>query len=174
MALIGVMAASAALALPGLMAFARGQRANDAETFLQMEQALRSNQQRTDRQGRQVDELRERLEETQRQLDGVQLEMGDLRRGIAILLAQLERAGLAPEWTPPRRLQNGTTTSGLRKILRDGFNLEEMRDLSLDLGVPNEAIGATSPTAYARELVSYAERRGLLEELERRIQELRP
>ena len=171
-ALIGVMVVSVALALPGLLAFARNQRVDDSEAALKREQAQKVRQEREEITDRRLDATQAELDEVRRVLNSVQSEMNELRRGLAILLAQLERLGHTPDWTPPRA--SGVSKVGLRKDLRDGFNLEEMRDLAQDLGAPDGEIRGDTVTVYARELVAWAERRGLLGDLERRIQELRP
>lgn len=173
-ALVGVMILSAALAVPGLLAFARNQRHSDAEDELRREQAQRVRAQREEITDRRLDATQAKLSDVERTLSSVQAEMNELRRGLALLLAQLEAAGLTPVWTPPRALQSGTTRAGLRKRLREEFSLEEMRDLALDLGVVDNDIRGDTATNYARELVEWCARRSMLEELERRIQELRP
>lgn len=168
------MLLSTALALPGLLAFSRNQREGESEDALRRERAQKIRQEREEITERRLDSTQAELDEVRRVLNGMQAEMNELRRGLAILLAQLERSGLTPEWTPPRKLQSGTTKAGLRKALREMFNLDEMRDLALELGVPDGEIRSDTTTVYARELVAWAERRSMLEELERLIQELRP
>ncbi len=143
------------------------ERESDSETYYQMEQTLSSQNKRLDSQGRRIDEL-------ERQLSRALDEIGDMRRGVAQLIDQLEGAGLKPVWTPPRKLANGNTTTGLRNAIKEKYNLDEMQDLALDLGVPPHAIGATTPAGYARELTTWAERHGILEELERLITKQRP
>lgn len=173
-ALIGVMLLSSALAMPGLLAFARNQQHRDSEEDLRREQAQKIRQEREEITERRLDATQAELDEVRRVLGNVQAEMNELRRGLAILLGQLERLGHQPEWTPPRALQSGTTKAGLRKALREMFNLDEMRDVAMELGAPDGDIRGDTPMVYARELVAWAERRSMLEELERLIKELRP
>ena len=173
-ALIGVMLLSAALAVPGLLAFARNQRVSDSADDLRREQAQKIRVEREEATERRLDTTQAELDDMRRLLNGVQAEMNELRRGLALLLAQLEAAGLTPVWTPPRGLQPGTTKAALRRGIRETFSLDEMRDLALDMGASDSDISGDTATVYVRELVEWCARRSMLEELERRVQELRP
>ena len=162
-----VLTVSVILSLPGVLAFYRDSNRPNSGTYYQMEQTLASQNGRLDTQGRRIDEL-------EQQLSRAVEEMGDLRRGVALLIAQLEEAKLKPVWTPPRRLQTGATASTLRKRRAQKFSVDEMLDLAMYLGVAAEGFAAATPSGYARWLVAHCERHGMLEELERLIQELRP
>jgi cellulose synthase operon protein C len=58
--------------------------------------------------------------------------------------------------------------------LNKEFNLEELRELCFILGIEFDNISGSTKAAKARELVSYMQRRGLLDELAKAIQQLRP
>jgi hypothetical protein len=53
----------------------------------------------------------------------------------------------------------------LRQILVERFDAEELKTFSYDLGVDYEDLRGTTPTAKARELIAYLERRNQLQEL---------
>lgn len=45
------------------------------------------------------------------------------------------------------------------------YNMEELRTLSFDIGLVHEEIPGDTLSQYARELIAYCERRGMLREL---------
>ncbi len=71
------------------------------------------------------------------------------------------------EWTTERR-------TVLRERLVALFSLEELRTLAFDLGIDHEEVGGEGKGSMARELIGYAQRRGRLDELQRRAAALRP
>ena len=62
--------------------------------------------------------------------------------------------------------------AALRRTLENRFDLEEIQDLCFDLGIDFDALRGAGKKA--REVVSYCQRRGRLEELATRIARLRP
>ena len=62
--------------------------------------------------------------------------------------------------------------AALRRTLENRFDLEEIQDLCFDLGIDFDALRGAGKKA--REVVSYCQRRGRLEELATRIATLRP
>lgn len=63
----------------------------------------------------------------------------------------------------------------LRDLIAEAYNLDEMKDLCLYLSVEPENVGVeTTRRGFARELVSYFERRGQLGELVKQISYERP
>jgi hypothetical protein len=63
---------------------------------------------------------------------------------------------------PPPTIPDSRT---LYEALIRRFNLEELHDLCFQLKLDHEEIGGGTKTAFARELVTYLERRGRLDEL---------
>jgi hypothetical protein len=62
----------------------------------------------------------------------------------------------------------------LRRILADGYNIDELRDLCFELGIDYEDIPGDTRSAKARELVLFARRRGLEARLVEQIMRDRP
>ena len=62
----------------------------------------------------------------------------------------------------------------LRQNLEVSFNLDELQALCFDIGVDYEDIGGDGQSTKALKLILYCQRRGLIVELLRRCQELRP
>jgi hypothetical protein len=100
-------------------------------------------------------------------------EMGELRRGLAILIAQLRRSNLTPEWSPPspaappvagRQQRETERQVWLWQLVAVQFALDEQADLWFQMGWANWMRG-DSAGERARELVAFAYRRGGLDEL---------
>lgn len=124
--------------------------------------------------------LAERIEylESQQLLDAAEIarqdrEINELWRGVAVLIAQVRRAGMTPEWepetapvtTPPVAGQRAETSRlvDLWQRIADGFSMDEITDLAFRLGLPESH--SDTAGARARELVNAARRRRLLKEL---------
>jgi hypothetical protein len=110
-------------------------------------------------------------------------ELNELRRGISILIAQVRRAGMVPEWTPEAmpvtypRIVTGQQAETDRLVtlwqrIADRFSMEEIADLAFRLGLPESR--ADTAGAAARELVNNARRRGLLDRLDELCRDERP
>lgn len=100
-------------------------------------------------------------------------EVDQLRRGIAVLIAQIRRANMTPEWSPAPSAPLPTPTGqqaeterlvGLWQHIDGCFDMDEMNDLAFQLGLPDLSRTETSG-ARARALVMHAKRRSKLEEL---------
>lgn len=99
-------------------------------------------------------------------------EILELRHGLAILIAQLRRANLTPEWQPAttvppaagrQQAQTGQMVLLWQRI-EDEFDLEEQAELWFTMGWGNDIRGETAGER-ARALVAYANRRGKLDAL---------
>lgn len=97
----------------------------------------------------------------------LQQELDELRRGIGVLIAQIRRAGMTPEWIPappapapdPRGQKAETERQvHLYQMIEHQFDMDEMLDLAFRLELPDisrtETVGARS-----RALVMHAKRR---------------
>jgi tetratricopeptide (TPR) repeat protein len=62
----------------------------------------------------------------------------------------------------------------LRRVLDEYFNETELRNLCFDMGIDYEGLSSGGKADKARELIAHCERRGQVDELERRCRELRP
>lgn len=96
----------------------------------------------------------------------------ELEHGVGLLIAQIRRAGMTPEWTPtPHEIpaahgQQAETDRlvGLWQRIDEHFDMDEMNDLAFQLGLPDLSRTETSG-ARARALVMHAKRRSRLDEL---------
>lgn len=135
---------------------------------------------RTDR--RRIDNLEELrlLEAAER--GKLQHELDDLRYGVGVLIAQIRRAGMTPEWTPappsPSPNPCGQEAETERQVhlyqaIECQFDMDEMVDLAFRLGLPDisrtETVGAR-----ARALVMHAKRRHKQDELVALCRQERP
>ena len=107
--------------------------------------------------------------------------LNELRHGIDLLIAQIRRAGMVPEWLPtpiavirPRNGQQAETDRmvDLWQRIETSFSLEEMTDLGFQLGIGESRTETAG--ARARELVNAARRRHLLDNLVDLCREERP
>jgi hypothetical protein len=128
-----------------------------------------------------VRSLAERIDELEslRLLDAAERtrmhqELNELRRGITVLIAQVRRAGMTPEWTPATvtaptpTAENGQQAETDRLVdlwqrIAERFSAEEIADLAFRLGIPDSH--AETDGARARDLVTMAKRRDKLEQL---------
>ncbi|MCL5996109.1 MAG: tetratricopeptide repeat protein [Chloroflexi bacterium] len=62
----------------------------------------------------------------------------------------------------------------LRQNLIEYFNTDELRSLCFDLGIDWESLAGEGKNAKARELITYMQRRGKLDELMKAVREVRP
>ena len=67
-----------------------------------------------------------------------------------------------------------TITHQLNDVLLQYFSLGELTDLAWDLNIDIDDIQGKTKSSKARELISYCQRRGILEELMRAVQVRRP
>lgn len=100
-------------------------------------------------------------------------EMDELRRGVGVLIAQIRRAGMTPEWSPPPAAPppnpHGQQAETERQVhlymqIEEHFDMDEMIDLAFRLNLPDLSRTETSG-ARARALVMHAKRRHKLDEL---------
>lgn len=111
----------------------------------------------------------------------LQDELIELRRGLAILVAQLRRSKLEPEWSPstPVAVPAGSQQEETRVLVRfyqriaEQFDLGEQAELWMEMGWHDGMRGETTADR-ARELVAYAKRRHCLDELAALCRRLRP
>ncbi len=81
-------------------------------------------------------------------------------------------ANVRDAFTPPSvALQN---RNALLEKMSHHFSLEELKTLSFRLAIDYDQIGTTNKEGYARELIMYCERRGLMTELLRQCRAVRP
>lgn len=87
-------------------------------------------------------------------------------------------ATAAPRAAAPPRQRAGAPATidrvALRQVLAERFSDEELRDLAFDLGIDYEDLPGATRSGKARELITYTERRGRLDDLVAAVGRLRP
>jgi len=184
---ITLLAGGGATLIGALWYFATQRNTADSgyaySTITALESAL-SSQQRTnvmlqrrmDQVEHEIDRLREERQIDRTQIAAMQSELDLLYSGVQKLIEQITALGAEPVWHPPRRSPSARISSRaeLTRRIIAGFNMDELNSLAFDIGLNEESFaGETLPTR-ARTLVELATRRGLLSELEQRVNELRP
>lgn len=111
----------------------------------------------------------------------IEREIDELRHGVGVLIAQIRRAGLTPEWTPPPITSRSIRPGGIQdetgrqvwlwQEIARLFDLEEQADLWFEM-FGTEPHGDT-PGSRARALVMYAQRRNKLDALEELVRKNR-
>ena len=90
----------------------------------------------------------------------------------------MEKADLTPSWRPSERLDHikngGSQLIPLYDLLYTRFNDDELRDLAFRTGIGSGVLVETSHSALARSLVEHAGRRGIVDDLVRIGQGIRP
>jgi hypothetical protein len=111
----------------------------------------------------------------------LQRQVDELEHGVVVLIAQIRRAGLTPEWSPaPTRMEppaGGQAAEtellvDLWQRIQEHFDEGEMKDLAFELQLGNCA--GDSPGASARELVMCAKRHRKLDRLREICRRERP
>jgi hypothetical protein len=102
----------------------------------------------------------------------LQRQVDELEHGVVVLIAQIRRAGLTPEWSPaPTRHESPAGGQAaetemlvdLWQRIQEHFDKDEMEDLAFELQLRN--CGGDTPGASARELVMCAKRHHKLDRL---------
>ena len=125
--------------------------------------------------------------ESLRLLDAVergklQRRVDELEHGVTVLIAQIRRAGLTPEWSPAPARSETHPAGGqaaetdmlvdLWQRIQEHFSVDEMRDLAFELQL--RSCDGDTPGASARELVMCAKRHHRLERLRELCRRDRP
>ncbi|MBX7251630.1 MAG: hypothetical protein K1X50_06565 [Candidatus Promineofilum sp.] len=103
----------------------------------------------------------------------LQRQVDELEHGVVVLIAQIRRAGLTPEWSPAPARSETSPAGGqaaetemlvdLWQRIQENFDEAEMKDLAFELQLRNCA--GDTPGASARELVMCAKRHHKLDRL---------
>lgn len=185
--LLGMTLAATAILVLALYYERRGRsryQRRDLDTYLVMEQALTSQQKRHEQQARRIDEMeRQRMTdhalilELYKRIGALENYVSGLEHYVAVLVGQLEAAGIAPA-AVPNTLRKPVAVlidkRALRDQLAEQFDNDEMSTLMFDIGISDEELSGSTRQARARELVEYAERHGLLEILAEAVTRSRP
>lgn len=111
----------------------------------------------------------------------LQRQVDELEHGVVVLIAQIRRADLTPEWSPaPTRHESPAGGQAaetdmlvdLWQRIQEHFDEGEMKDLAFELQLRNCA--GDTPGASARELVMCAKRHHKLEKLRELCRRDRP
>lgn len=93
------------------------------------------------------------------------------------LIEQLASVGVHdPIWSPDKltKIEFTPDLVTLQDKVRQRFDIEEMNDLAMRIGLDPEELSGDTRSKRARELVNAAERRGLIKKLSAALLELRP
>lgn len=131
---------------------------------------------------RRMDEpLSRRVDVLTLELVEVRLLLSEVLVGTAILIGQLEAAGIEPDYRPPSRQQVVEKTDGeesdvvrLHRLLAKHFSLAELAELASSAGIPDESYNGSTREARALGLVQYASRHQQLERLVESARKARP
>ncbi len=110
----------------------------------------------------------------------LQRRVDELAYGVTVLIAQIRRAGMTPEWSPvpaetPAAGGQAAETDMLVDLwqrIQEHFSVAEMQDLAFELQLRN--CGGDAPGATARDLVMCAKRHHRLERLREICRRERP
>lgn len=103
--------------------------------------------------------------------------LATLRDGLGVdpewdqLIAEIEASGKTQAVTTDASMPSEQT---IRDVLVARFSLSDLHTLAFDLGIDREEIAGATKSDYARELVTYCSRRGLLPALVAVIRKARP
>lgn len=105
------------------------------------------------------------------------LAIDELITGVQVLLSQLNKAGIKAEWQPNgivEKLREADDQEVLYTNLVEYFSIDEMREVAFLLGIGAEALPGDTRRAFARHLIDYSKRHGLLNQLTVLAAQLRP
>lgn len=195
-----VLAVALAAAVPGLLAIWLWKRREEHERsqFEVQAQLRRQLQEQIDAQQQTIRFLNKRVDDLQKsharefaetemlrqEIENLRQEVGELWRGVPILLGQLKAADITPAWSPPAqrskrplvRRNNGRQVDpvALQQLIAERFSLEEINDLAFQLGIESDDLSGTTKRGKARALVEYLKDRERLEELIELVRSQRP
>lgn len=190
-----MVAVAAAVTLPVLAAFLMWKRQTEFQ-FQTLTDLRGQMQEQIDAQQKTIRFLTGRVDELEvarareyaeteilrQETENLRQEVDELRRGVTSLTRQIEAADMTPAWRLPVK-ESGPVKDGkpagvdavaLQQFIAEFFNLEDMRDLAMRLGVDFEDVAGETKEAKARSLVSYMKRRKRLSELRDLVRQLRP
>lgn len=168
--------ATMALALYWQRGHARYER-QDTDAYIAMEQALTSQQRRTEQQAARIDELERQRMSDHSMIIELRNKVAALEAYVATLVRQLQENGIAPAALPVALATTAAPVVDKRQLaqrIAALFDLDEMSTLMFDIGIDDEALAGRTRQARARELVDYAERHGQLDVLAAAVAAQRP
>lgn len=117
---------------------------------------------------RRIEWLEGQADEDKQEISTLRVEMAELSIGVGLLVAQVRRAGMEPEWTHTARSKSSTAPPAaltstdaalLAQKIDAQFDVDEVNGLAFDLGIPPDELTGGTGAARARALVLYAKRR---------------
>lgn len=188
-------------AIPSLIAmtvYVRNQQRNP-DSYNKLVQALGTSEIRIDSTNARMDKLereysaaQDKIHELQEQAIDLQAEISQLRLAFAEqaqiikrLLTQMEKAGLTPDLPAdlpalpapsPAKVKRKTRaeTSQLREMLKQQFSMSELDELAFSLEIDADELSGTTRATRVNSLISYAERRNMLDKLTELVAKERP
>lgn len=146
------------------------------DALTRMEIRLDRQRRQLDEQQEEIDELRALMTSDRERLAVMQIEMAEWRAGMRLVFEQLKALDITPVWTPretPPHYMVTRPTNTLAERIAAQFDITEMNNLAIDIGLDYEEIAGETKEARARGLVRLAERRGLTDALTKRVNKLR-
>lgn len=123
----------------------------------------------------QVDELTRERQQDYSLLKQLQVRITELEIGVRVLVAQIERLGEKPEWSPTAVVvEDATAARPLHEVLSYYFNNEELDDLAARVGIDHESLAGRTRIKRAQSLVEAAARMSVTDVLIDTARELRP
>ncbi len=99
-------------------------------------------------------------------------------RGVKILIGQLKKAGMIPDWEPNGELQKLRDGRAPGVVLYDGmmlsFNDEELEAIAFEMGTSFDDLGGDTRPGRIRELIEWAGRQNRNDELLDIVRRQRP
>lgn len=122
----------------------------------------------------QVDELTRERQQDYTLLKQLQIRITELEIGVRVLVAQIERLGEKPDWSPGGATSEPPPARPLHETLAYYFNNEELDDLAARVGIDHESLAGRTRIKRAQSLVEAAARMSVTEALIATARELRP
>lgn len=129
-----------------------------------------------DQQRAAIDKLLEDQQRLTLRVLELELTVTELQLDNSRLRSLLHEAGIEPPSNPKLRTDGApeSLAVALYKLIAARFNVDELADLGMSIGIQNEDIAGETITARALELVQYAQRHGMLSELIAACRKARP
>lgn len=124
-----------------------------------------------------IAELEDERAEDYRAIVALRDEVATWKAGVVALTQQIKEMQMEPVWTAEKAGVPPTTAfdaTRLRRQMQAHFNITELNDLALALGINSEDIEGDTISERAKALTEYVKRHDLVDALIKQARELRP
>lgn len=155
-----------------------------SQTLVRYAARMDEMQANSDKQQAEIDELRRTIHDND---ESYHEEMNELRaildewwHGMQLVFEQMEKAELVPVWKPSplpaRKPQAGSRRgqAALTRHISQRFSTDEIDGLAFEFGLAKDELAGDTRETKARALIQWTVDRGLISELQRRVEEARP